>query len=100
MAFLNKLRSLPLPPVKNVLNVAMQTARQTMPEKPKKSDYEEPAPSSNHGGTSGPPPAVPPRPQSVRFADQQGMINFTQTHTHQRDNYCLIKIGFLARLSY
>lgn len=73
MAFLNKLRSLPLPPVKNVLNVAMQTARQTMPEKPNKNEYEQPAGQQHGGGgPNGPPPAVPPRPQSVRFADQQG----------------------------
>lgn len=63
MAFLNKIRSLPLPPVKNVLNVAMQTARQNLPGQ-NKSEYEQP-----HG-----PPQVPPRPQSVRFADQQGMF--------------------------
>lgn len=59
MAFLNKIRSLPLPPVQNILNVAMQTARQAVPEKHNKSEYEQP-----HG-----PPPVPPRPQSVRFAD-------------------------------
>lgn len=62
MAFLNKVRSLPLPPVRNILNVALQTARQTMPDKPDKSDYEQPQ-------GQGPPP-VPPRPQNVRFADQ------------------------------
>lgn len=72
MAFLNKLRSLPLPPVKNVLNVALQTARQTMPEKPKKGDYEEPPQGVDHNGPTR--PAVPPRPQSVRFADQQGIF--------------------------
>lgn len=60
MAFLNKIRSLPLPPVQNVLNVALQTARQAMPDKHNKSEYEQP---------TGAPP-VPPRPQSVRFADQ------------------------------
>lgn len=63
MAFLNKIRSMPLPPVKNVLNVAMQTARQNIPGQ-KKSEYEQPY---------GPPPPVPPRPQNVRFADQEGM---------------------------
>ena len=67
MAFLNKIRSLPLPPVKNVLNVAMQTARQNLPGQ-NKSEYEQP-----HGPPHGP-PQVPPRPQSVRFADQQGMF--------------------------
>lgn len=57
--FLNKIRSLPLPPVKNIFNVALQTARQTIPEQPNKSDYEQPR---------GPPP-LPPRPQNVRFSD-------------------------------
>lgn len=43
-----------------------------MPEKPKKGDYEEPPQGVDHGGPTR--PAVPPRPQSVRFADQQGMV--------------------------
>lgn len=73
MAFLNKLRSLPLPPVKNVIDVAMQTARQTMPGDKKKSEYQEPQ-------GAGAPPPVPPRPQSVRFADQEGMTGYTETH--------------------
>lgn len=64
MAFLNKVRSLPLPPVKNILNVAVQTARQTIPEK-NKGEYEQP------NGPQGQGPPVPPRPQNVRFADQQ-----------------------------
>lgn len=63
MAFMNKIRSLPLPPVKNVLNVAMQTAKQNLPGQNKR-EYEQP-----HG-----PPQVPPRPQSVRFADQEGTL--------------------------
>lgn len=82
MAFLNKLRSLPLPPVKNVLNVAMQTARQTMPGKhQQKDEYEQPpggvgGGSMDQAGGPGRPP-IPPRPQSVRFADQEGIaINF------------------------
>lgn len=62
LAFLNaKVRSLPLPPVKNILNVAVQTARQTMPAKPDKGDYTEP---SNSGA-----PPVPPKPQNVHFSD-------------------------------
>lgn len=59
LSILNKLRSLPLPPVKNILNVAAQTARQTMPEKPNKNEYAEP----------NSPPPVPPRPQNVHFSD-------------------------------
>lgn len=81
MAFLNKMRSMQLPPVKNLLNVAMQTARQTMPEKPDKGEYEQP--------TNAPP--IPPRPQqNVRFDDQQQpqrmehheMNPFNQTSTN------------------
>lgn len=75
MAFLNKLRSLPMPPVKNVLNVAMQTARQTIPSNKKNGEYEDPSagqPQSAGGGGGAGPPPLPPRPQSVRFADQQG----------------------------
>lgn len=73
MAFLNKVRSLPLPPVKNILNVALQTVRQTMPEKPDKGEYEEPR--------GGPPPPIPPRPQSVRFADQNDGESFVPCST-------------------
>lgn len=73
MAFLNKLRGLPLPPIKNVLNVAMQTARQTIPDKSKQGDYADPSMGDGGGGVGVPP--VPPRPQSVRFADQPGNIS-------------------------
>lgn len=41
--------------------MAIFVARQTMPEKPQKNDYEQP-----NG-----PPLVPPRPQSVSFSDDQ-----------------------------
>lgn len=72
MSFLNHVRALPVPPIRNVLNVAWQTAKQTLPVKPKKNDYEEP---SNNG-----PPPVPPRPQSVRFADMEGAEPMHETH--------------------
>lgn len=73
MSFLNQVRSMQLPPVKNVLNVAMQTARQQMPGKPNKGEYEQPA--GNLGGGA---PPIPPRPQNVRFADTDGKsgLNF------------------------
>lgn len=70
LAILNKVRSMPFPPVKNILNVAMQTARQTMPEKPNKGDYVEP---------NGPPP-VPPRPQNVHFSDEMQMPQKLEHH--------------------
>lgn len=70
-----------LPPVKSLLNVAVQTARQTIPEKQNKSDYEQP----NNA------PPIPPRPQqNVRFDDQPAPPNmehhemnpFNQTSTN------------------
>ena len=43
-SFIAKLKSTPLPPIKNVLNVALQTARQQMPDK---REYEQPGHSQN-----------------------------------------------------
>lgn len=71
MSFLNQLRANQLPPIKNVLNVAWQTAKQQLPDKNKKG-YEEPAGSSNDMGGSSQQPPVPPRPQNVRFAEADG----------------------------
>lgn len=88
MAFLNKLRSLPMPPVKNVLNVAMQTARQTIPSNKKNSEYEDPSGGQQQQPGGGPPP-LPPRPQSVRFADQQGAFFCEYT-------ICVYWFGFLV----
>lgn len=62
MAFLENLKQLP---VKNVLNVAMQTAVQHLPHKSRQNEYQQP-------GGGAPPPNVPPRPQpSDGFAEQQ-----------------------------
>lgn len=69
MSFLNTLRSTPLPPVKNMLNVAMQTARQQLPGG-HKGDYEQPPGSENATGR----PAVPPRPLNVHFAEPEGKL--------------------------
>lgn len=49
MSFIAKLKTIPLPPLKNIINVAVQTARQTMPDK---KDYEQP-------GGNGPQQAFP-----------------------------------------
>lgn len=73
LAFLNKVRSLPLPPVKNILNVAMQTARQTIPEKPNKGEYIEP-----NGA-----PSVPPRPQNVHFSDEMQQTQPQRMEHHE-----------------
>lgn len=50
MAFLNKIKSTSsqLPPIKNILNVAVQTARQHMPDK---KDYEQPGGVSSSSNT-------------------------------------------------
>jgi hypothetical protein len=70
MAFmnnLNNLRSTPMPPMKNVLNVALQTAKQHLPHNSRSTQ----SPVFDPNASEGPPP-VPPRPQSVRFADSDG----------------------------
>lgn len=64
------------------MNVAWQTAKQTLPAKSKKNEYEEPhGNAAGGGGAPGgfnpfqqggqAPPPLPPRPQGVRFADQE-----------------------------
>lgn len=61
MAFLDNLKQLP---VKNVLNVAMQTAVQHLPHKSRQHEYQQPGASV--------PPNVPPRPQAGDgFAEHQ-----------------------------
>ena len=67
MSFLNNLRSTQLPPIKNVLNVALQTARQTIPggKKPEHSGYEDPGAGNSgvdptNSSVRSPPPPRPP----------------------------------------
>lgn len=69
MAFLNNLKSAQLPPIKNVLNVAWQTAKQTLPVKNKKQQYDDPT--SEYGSQVGSSNISQgsQRPQNVRFAD-------------------------------
>lgn len=69
MSFLNQLKSTHLPPVKNILNVAMQTARQQLPGH--KGEYEQPQGSEMAGR-----PAVPPRPHNVHFAEPEGKLEY------------------------
>ena len=71
MAFLNTLKSIPLPPAKNLLNVALQTARQTLPGQKNKQEYEDPAASEHGSGGSGG-SHLSHRPQNVRFAESVG----------------------------
>lgn len=60
-SFIAKLKSTPLPPLKNVLNVALQTARQQMPDK---REYEQPG----AGGLN----------ESQQFSQTQGQNPFPQ----------------------
>lgn len=72
LAFLYKLRSLSIPPVKNLFNVAVQTARQTFPDKLNNEEYAEP-----NGALP-----VPTRPQNVHFSDDT-----QQTHSQRMEHH-------------
>lgn len=50
MAFLNSLKGAPMPPIKNVLKDAWQTAKQSIPDRQKQQQYEDPT--SEYGGSS------------------------------------------------
>jgi solute carrier family 32 (vesicular inhibitory amino acid transporter) len=68
MAFLNNLKSAPMPPIKNVLKDAWQTAKQSMPDKQRQQQYEDP--SSEYGGSSQiSNQSSSHRPHNVHFAD-------------------------------
>lgn len=68
MAFLNNLKGAPMPPIKNVLKDAWQSAKQSMPDRQRQQQYEDPT--SEYGGSSqvsqG---SVQHRPHNVHFAD-------------------------------
>jgi solute carrier family 32 (vesicular inhibitory amino acid transporter) len=71
MAFLNNLKGAPMPPIKNVLKDAWQTAKQSMPDRQRQQQYEDPT--SEYGGSSqisqG---SSQQRPHNVHFADSIG----------------------------
>lgn len=68
MAFLSNLKGAPMPPIKNVLKDAWQTAKESMPDRRKQQQYEEPT--SEYGSSSqishG---SSQQRPHNVHFAD-------------------------------
>lgn len=66
MAFLNNLKGAPMPPIKNVLKDAWQSAKQSMPDKQRQQQYEDP--SSEYGGSSQM-SNQSNRPHNVTFAD-------------------------------
>lgn len=69
MAFLNNLKGAPMPPIKNVLKDAWQSAKQSLPDKQRQQQYEDP--SSEYGGSSqlSTQSIVTHRPHNVHFAD-------------------------------
>lgn len=67
MAFLNNLKGAPMPPIKNVLKDAWQSAKQSMPDKQRQQQYEDP--SSEYGGSSQISNQSSHRPHNVHFAD-------------------------------
>lgn len=67
MAFLNNLKGAPMPPIKNVLKDAWQTAKQSIPDRQKQQQYEDPT--SEYGGSSQVSSHSTQRPHNVHFAD-------------------------------
>lgn len=67
MAFLNNLKGAPMPPIKNVLKDAWQTAKQSLPDKQRQQQYEDP--SSEYGGSSQISTQSSHKPHNVHFAD-------------------------------
>jgi vesicular inhibitory amino acid transporter len=67
MAFLNNLKGAPMPPIKNVLKDAWQQAKQTIPDRQKQQQYEDPT--SEYGGSSQVSTQSSHRPHNVHFAD-------------------------------
>lgn len=71
MAFLNNLQGVPMPPIKNVLKDAWTSAKQSIPDRQKQQQYEDPT--SEYGGSSAiSQGSSQQRPHNVTFADEQG----------------------------
>ena len=72
MAFLNSLKGAPMPPIKNVLKDAWQTAKQSMPDRQRQQQYDDPT--SEYGGSSqvSQGSSAQQRPHNVHFADSVG----------------------------
>lgn len=70
MAFLNNLQGVPMPPIKNVLKDAWQSAKQSMPDRQRQQQYEDPT--SEYGGSSQVSHGSSQRPHNVHFADSVG----------------------------
>lgn len=70
MAFLNSLKGAPMPPIKNVLKDAWQSAKQSIPDRQKQQQYEDPT--SEYGGSSQISHGSSQRPHNVTFADSVG----------------------------
>lgn len=70
MSFLNNLKGAPMPPIKNVLKDAWQQAKQSIPDRQKQQQYEDPSATSEYGGSSQISSHSSHRqPHNVHFAD-------------------------------
>lgn len=68
-SFLSNLKSAPMPPIKNVLNVAMQAGRQIIPNKNKnQQQYDDPT--SEYGGSSQGAPSVASQSSQKHISNQ------------------------------
>lgn len=74
MSFIAKLKATPLPPLRNILNVAVQTARQTIPER---KDYEQPPGSTQHQQQQQPHPHQP-QPSGMEETTEMSSNPFRQ----------------------
>lgn len=73
MAFLNNIKGMPVPPIKNVLKDAWQTAKESIPDRQRQQEYDDPT--SEYGGSSQVShgsSSVQQRPHNVHFADSVG----------------------------
>lgn len=74
MAFLNNIKGMPVPPIKNVLKDAWQTAKETIPDRQRQQEYDDPT--SEYGGSSqvsyGSSSVQHRPPHNVHFADSVG----------------------------
>ena len=74
MSFLNNLKGAPMPPIKNFMKDAWQQAKQSLPDRQKQQQYEDPTATSEYGGSSqiSSHSSHQRQPHNVHFADGIG----------------------------
>jgi solute carrier family 32 (vesicular inhibitory amino acid transporter) len=72
MAFLNNIRGMPMPPIKNVVKDVWQQAKESIPDRQRQAEYDDPT--SEYGGSSqiSHGSSASQRPHNVHFADTVG----------------------------